>query len=176
MPRPLFAITDDLIRLNDLLDEIEGDMSRLGEMESAITGFMDSLSGEEAAKLDAYVNLIRQLETEAAVAKAEAEQYANKARTRESRAQWLKDRLKMHMERTGQTKVETERGRTVAIQKNGGKLPLAVNEDVNLDALPLWFTKIVRSVDTDAVRTALERGEILDFARLEERATHLRIR
>lgn len=176
MSRPLFEITDDLLKLNDLLDEVEGDVSRFGEMEPAITAYMDSLAGEEAAKLDAYVNLIRQLESEAAVAKAEAEQYAKKAKTRESRAAWLKERLKMHMEQTGQGKVDTERGRTVTIQRNGGKLPVTVNDSVDLNAIPLWCVKIVRSVDTDAVRSALERGEALDFARLGERGTHLRIK
>lgn len=175
MSRPLFAITDDLIRLNDLLDEIEGDMSRLGEMEPAITGFMDSLSGEEAAKLDAYVNLIRQLESEAAVAKAEAEQYAKKARTRESRAQWLKDRLKMHMERTGQAKIETERGRTVAIQKNS-TASLVVVPDVNLDAVPAEFVRVTKELDKVAVKKSMENGATWWFARLGDRGTSLRIK
>ena len=49
--RPLYEITVDLMRLNDLLDEIEGDLSRLGERESAVTAWMDALAGEESHKL-----------------------------------------------------------------------------------------------------------------------------
>lgn len=179
MSRPLFAITDDLIRLNDLLDEIEGDMNRLGEMEPAITEFMDSLSGEESSKLDAYVNLIRQLESEAAVAKAEAEQYAKKGRTREARAQWLKDRLKMHMERTGRVKIETEHGRTVAIQKNGGSAPLVIDPAADIECIATTrpeFVRVVKELNKDQIRKAIEAGESFGFAMIGERGTSLRIR
>ena len=64
-------ITADLAQLNDLLDDIEGDMSRLGEMEPAVTAWLDAIAGEEAAKLDGYVHWIRHLQMEAAAARAE---------------------------------------------------------------------------------------------------------
>ncbi len=179
MPRPLFDITQDLVQLNDLLDDIEGDTSRWGEMEPAITAWMDGLAVEEDTKLDSYVHLVKQLEMEAAAAKAEAEQYAMKARTRENRAKWLKERLKLHLEATGRTKVETRAKRVIAIQKNGGKAPLVLDANVELDVLALSRPALVKttlSLNTEAVREALEEGEKLDFAFLSPVGTHLRIR
>src|SRR4051812_6848791 len=107
MARALYELTADLHQLNDLLEEIEGDLSRCGEMEPTVTAWLDALADEQAAKLDGYVGLIRQLQMEAAAAKAEEEQWAAKRKAREGRARFLELRLKAHLEATGQPKVTT---------------------------------------------------------------------
>ena len=60
---------------------------------------------------------------------------------------------------------------TFAIQKNGGKLPLKIIGEV-----PANYKRVVYEDDKDKIRKELEGGKKLDFAVLEERGTHLRIK
>lgn len=175
MSRPLYAIGEDLLQLNDLLEACEGDLSRVGELEPAVTAWLTSLEAEQAWKLDGYVNLVRQLEMEAAAAQSEAEQWQAKAGARRKRAEYLKDRLKRHLEATGQPKVMTATGRTVAVVGNGGQRPVAIRDGADPMDYPAKFRRWSVEFDRAAVRTALECGEDVPFASLAERGTHLRV-
>lgn len=178
--RTLYEIGVDLAVLNEKLSEVEGDLSRLKEMEGYVSAWLDQLGGEQAAKLDRYVGLIRQLEMEASAAKAEAEQWAAKAKGREARVHFLKERLKDHLAKTGQAQAQTESGRVIAMQANGGQLPVILDvlilDDKDFDQIPEQFVVTRRSFDMAAVRKALEGGKHLGFAHLGERGSHLRIR
>lgn len=171
----LFQLGDDIRALDDLIEELGGDVSD-PQVEAAWLAMAEQLTTDEAAKLDGYVNYIRTLEMEAVAAKAEAEQYAMKARTRENRVKWIKERLKQHLEATGRTKAETATKRAIAIQANGGKPPLILVDNLDPATLPDHLVIIRRTPDTDAIRAALEAGEPLPFASLGCRGTHLRIR
>ena len=173
--RPLYEITLDLMKLNDLLDEIEGDLSRLAEMEPAVSAWMDALAGEESQKFDGYVNWILTLEMEASTARAAADQYEAKARTRENRVKWLKERLKQHLVILGKLKVQTDAERTVVVQRNGGKPPLVIAEGTKPDRVEDRFVRSILEIDREAVRKALESGEEVLCARLDNPGTHLRI-
>lgn len=175
--RPLFQISEDLARINAVLDECEGDLSRLGEAEAEFTAFMDSVALEDGEKLDSLVNWTKQLEMEAVAARAEAEQYLAKSRAREGRAKRVKDAIKRRLEDLGQTRATTASGRIIAVQKNGGRAPLEIDEDhFTVDEIDPAFIKMVRQVDPEKVRAALEAGEPLAFAKLGEIGTHLRVR
>jgi len=175
MTRAIFSIGADLLALNDLLDETGGELTT-PEADTAVSAWLAELHTEQAAKLDGYVGLIRTLEMEASAATAEAEQYAKKAGTRTNRVKWLKRRMKDHLEATGQLKATTVTGRVLAIQKNGGVFPLDLAETLRPDDLEERFRKVTVTIDTDAVRKALETGEAVPGACLRERGTHLRIR
>ena len=56
------------------------------------------------------------------------------------------------------------------ICNNGGQLPMKVTGDV-----PNNFQKVILEPDNKKIREALEKGENLGFAHLEERGKHLRI-
>lgn len=174
----LFNIGDDLRALAALMSECDDELSR--EASEAFDDWFGELSGNEAAKLDGYVGLIKTLEMEAAAAKAEAEQYTMKARSRENRAKWLKERVKGYLEATGRTKVETATKRTIAIQANGGALPVdytGIGGESNATAvLPKEMVIVTRRPDTDAVRKALQDGAEIPGITLGTRGTHLRIR
>ena len=174
--RKLFDIAEDLLCLDALLNEIEGDVSRMGEAEPVLVAWIDGLAIEEGKKLDGYVNWIKQLEMEATAAHAEADQFAAKAKARDERAKWLKNRLKMYLEVTGRTEALTDSGRTVAVQKNGGKVPIEFNEGIDIDWVEPRFIKTTKSIDTDEVRRALEAGEELELAKFGKFGTNLRIR
>lgn len=168
--RPLFEITDDLRRILDLADDAGG------ELDQAAADYLAGVEREDGVKLDGYVNLIRTLETEAAVAVAEAEQFRAKAAAREAKAAALKERLMTHLLATGRTRASTATGRAISVQANGGKVPLRWAFAVDVADVPIELTVVRREIDKDAVRVALERGELLPFASLGERGTHLRIK
>lgn len=70
--------------------------------------------------------------------------------------------------------VETDRYR-ITLARNGGKAPLLVDE-VPIENLPAAFVRTTVEVNKEAIREALENGEVLEFARLGERAQSIRIK
>jgi len=171
----LFQISDDLRALADLVNDYEGDID-----DPAVTPAFDAwfaeLEAAQATKLDGYVGLIRQWEMEEAASKEEAERWAKRASVRANRVQRLKARLMDYMTLTGQPKLTTAEGRTIAVQNNGGVLPIIPagwEQNVDLDAYP-QFSK--RVLDPKAVRDALADGKEVPFAALGDRGSHVRIR
>lgn len=173
--RPLYVIGDDLTRLNALLDECEGDFARAEEIQPAVTEWFDRLAEEQATKLDNYVGLLKTLDMEAAAAKAEAEQWAAKAKARERRAEFLRGRLLDYLTRTGQPRAETATGRVLAVVNNGGQLPVVLADSIDPAALPVRFVRYRAEVNKAAVAEALAAGEKLDFATLGQRGVRLKI-
>lgn len=176
--QPLFAIGNDLLVLNDLMDERDGDFAD-PEIVATLDTWLKELAGQEAVKLDGYVALIKQLAMEAEAMSDEAKEYARKAISRTRRMDYLKGRLKQHLEATGRQTIRTAKGYTVFTQKNGGKAPLKINDDMYSAAdLPDHLVKIKREFDLEAIRKAMENGEELPvgFAEIGEPGTHLRIK
>ena len=173
--RPLFKIGTELEALNCLLEETGGELKNQ-EAEGAVTAWLTEMEEDQAHKLDSYVDLIRLNEGEALAARAEAEAYATAARTRENKVKWLKEQMKLHLERTRQVKgVKTATGRTVSVQKNGGALPLEIDTVPIEQLLAADMTKTTVTADSDKIRKALLAGAELPFARLKPAGTHLRI-
>lgn len=176
--QPLFAIGNDLLTLNDLMDERDGDFAD-PEIIQAFDTWLAEIAGQEVVKLDSYVALIKKLAMEAEAMSDEAKEYARKAISRTRRMDYLKGRLKQHLEATGRQTIRTAKGYTVFTQKNGGKAPLHINgEEFNCDDIPSHLVKIKREFDLEAIRKAVENGEQLPkgFAEIGEPGTHLRIK
>jgi len=57
-----------------------------------------------------------------------------------------------------------------------GTCLLKIAEGLDVETLPAEFVRVIKSVDAEAVRAALEAGEDVKFATLEARGTHLRIK
>ena len=174
--RPLYAIRADVLALNDLLDELEGDLSRAGEVGPALESFLADLEAEQGVKLDSFIDLIKTLRMEAVAAKAEKEQWAAKEKARTGRADYLERMLREHLELTGQRKVQTATGRTVAVVANGGKPPVVYAEAIDPAVIPEEFVRVKKEVNTELVQKFLESGGSLPFAKLGERGNHLRVR
>lgn len=175
MSRTLFDIGNDLHALNTLCEETEDQENRDELCDARLAVWFDELKSDESAKLESYRLYIAQLESEAAAAKAEAEQFQKMARVREARADWLKRSVKEYTERTNREKIVTNTNRVFAIQKNGGVLPVFMG-DVRPEEMPTQFQKVTVSFNTDAIRKALMDDEYVPFASLGERGTHLRIK
>lgn len=120
-----------------------------------------------------YASIIRQIEADAKTCQQEAKDMANRAESLKRKAEWLKGRVKTAMELIGATKIECSTV-TVAIQDNGGVLPVVISED----KVPkkYMYKHIEERIDRDKIRSELEAGKSLPFAMLGERGSHLRIR
>jgi hypothetical protein len=122
------------------------------------------------------------------------EQYKMAAQVRENRAAALKKRFQEFMVAMGRDSVDTESGRKLCLQKNGGVEPMPIDEDIVADALQCFeatirladhatdpcglapFIKVRLELDNKATREFLNGGGKLTFAKLEERGKHIRIR
>ncbi len=173
MPK-LWEIAEDVLALDALLDETNGELTP--EIEAAWLAMQTELAHNEAAKLDGYVHYIRSLEMEANAAREEASMYLARAKSREKRTEWIKARLKDYLILTNRKSIKTETGRIVAVQANGGVQALDIAKDLDPATLPSEFVRIVREVNTEAVRKHVEEYGALPFATLRPRGTSLRIR
>ena len=169
--RSLFNISEDLEHLNELLDEVGNDV----EQQELINNWLDSVGEERDRKLDGYAALISEMQARADVRKAEAKRMQELAATDENRARLLKARLKTFFETHDIKTIETPRYK-LTLAKNGGRAPLILDENLAVTSLPEHFQKVSIDADTTAIREALEKGELLDFARLGERGTSMRIK
>jgi len=173
--KTLFDIMSDHLALNDLLDEIGGELAD-PRAEEAWMAMASELATDEGIKLDSIIGLIKTWEAEAVAARAEAEQWHAKAISRENRIKWQKLRLLNYIQGTGREKVQTAKGRILAIAKNGGLLPLILPDPLDPAAIPDEFAIVRRDPDREAIRRALADGVELPFARLGEQGVHLRVR
>lgn len=172
MKKTLIDIAEDVIALDDLLDELEGDVSG---QDAAVAAFLEENDRALSTKVDGYAGLISELEHRAAVRKAEAKRIADLAKAEENRARYLKQRLLHALDAMGIGRVDTDRYR-VSTANNGGKIPVVC--EVGVDDLPEQFvrTKIEHKPDLDALREALEQGAEVPGVRLGERGRSLRIK
>lgn len=169
--RTLYELTADMQALHDLLVELDGDITNPSVAE-AIDGWMNELGNATDKKVDAYCSLIREIESRAAVRKAEMDRLAMRVRADENAVKGLKSRLKLAIELMGKPKIETDRF-SVRVQANGGKPPLEL--PLNVEDLPKKFIKFRPEADQDAIRAAIDAGEEIKGVKLLPRGTHLRI-
>ena len=170
MKRTLLDIADDFAALDDLLDELDGDISG---QEAAVAALFAESGAALDEKVDGYVRLIREYDARVALRKEEAKRIAALAKTDEGRAKWLKERLLFALDAMGIDKLETATHR-VSVAKNGGKAPLIIDD---ADALgEFFFIEEVRRLDKDALRAALATRDDVDGAHIGERGRSLRIK
>ena len=172
--RTLFSIGSDLAALDELCNE--SDAENTPEIEAAIMAWLETLKTEESAKMDNYAGYIRTLEMEEAAAKEESERWAKKSSSRGNQARYMKSVMLEYLKSTGRTKVITDAGRTIAIQNNGGVVPMLISESVKPEQVPSEYTRTRIDFDTAKIRAALESGVELEFASMGVRGQHLRIR
>lgn len=170
----LFAIGADMEALETLLYEVGGDVSE-DDATDAVESWFAELAEDRDRKLDGYGRYITELTARATAKRDEASRLLQRARTEEERARWLKDRLLRYLQDRGLKALDTPLHR-FAVAGNGGRLPLVV--DVEPEDLPEPYRVEKRTFlrDETEIRAALDRGDLLQFARYGERGCHLMIR
>lgn len=160
----IYELTAEYTSLEEWFDDEELD-------EETLLDTLEGIEGEFNDKIENYCKVIKNFEANAKAIKDEAKRLQARAKTFENKIGWMKKRMLDAMEATG----KTEAGGQVLkakIAKNGGKLPLELDEE----NVPVTFKKIEYKIDNEAIRKALDDGEELDFAHYGERGRSLRIK
>ena len=160
----LLKMSDEFKTLQTMLeDETDKDL---------VAGTLEALQGNFEYKLEGCACVYDRLKALHESAQKKANIWDSYAKTLENNVIWLNNYMKLCMENAGLKEVTTDMHR-IKIVKNGGKLPLSIDEG----CVPEEYIKkvVVESPDKEKIRTALESGEVLPFAQLQERGTHLKI-
>lgn len=167
--RPLGEILDEVAQLEAILLETPGE-----EALAAIDEWLQKLGVEREQKLDAYCAVIEENQRLASLRKGAADRLLQLARTNQGVADRLKERLYHYFKAYGYKRVDTNRYQ-VAIQANGGPLPLEVlDEKLVPDDYKITIT--TTQLDNKAIRAALTAGEVIEGVQYGERGDHLRIK
>ena len=147
------------------------DMIQNGEYtEEELADTMEGLDGEIEIKADGYAKVIKEIEGNVSTIKAEIDRLSGKKSALDNSIKSLKQSLEMAMRTTGKVKFKTDLF-SFNIAKNGGKQSLDIHDEV-----PSEYCKTEIKPDNDLIRKALENGEQLPFAILQERGESLRIK
>ena len=138
--------------------------------EQAFLDTLEGLVGELEVKAGGYTHVIKQLEMEAKECDNVIDAFKAKKEVRENHIKRMKEALMEAMDAAGVDSIPAGEY-TLKIAKNGGLQPLVITGDV-----PDTFTKVIVEPDNKKIREALNDGENLDFAYLEERGRHLNIK
>lgn len=161
----LYEVTGNVLALQEMLAESVDD-------EQVLLDTLEGVQGEYEFKLESYCKVIKNLEADVDALKNEAKRLTDKRKTLENNIDRLKKAMFDSMKATGTDKVKGQIF-TVAIQKNGGKLPVIV--DVDTSELPDELVKITESPDLEAIGKLLESGNC-EYAHYGERGESLRIK
>lgn len=138
--------------------------------EQAFLDTLEALKGELEVKASGYTHVIKQLEMESKECDNVIAAFKAKKEVRENHIKRMKQALMEAMDVAGVDSIPAGEY-TLKIAKNGGLQPLVINGDV-----PDTFTRVIVEPDSKKIREALNDGEKLDFAYLEERGRHLNIK
>lgn len=143
----LFDLSDTAYQLMAILEDSE----QADPEVDADLALIDQMLME---KTESYVSVIRSLEAMADARKAEADRLRDRARTAEKHADWLRDRLLVHMQTTNRQRIETARF-SLSIRTNPPSVVV-----VDAAAVPSDFqrTRIEISVDKRAVLESIKAG------------------
>ena len=161
----LYEVTGNILALQEMLESPLDD-------EDVLKDTLEGVQGEYEIKLESYCKVIKNLEADMDALKAEAKRLTDKRKVLENNVDRLKKAMFDSMKATNTDKVKGQLF-TVAIQKNGGKLPVIV--DVETSELPDELVKITESPDLEAIGKLLESGNC-KYAHFGERGESLRIK
>lgn len=167
----LYDIAADYRKLQDMLDSAETPE----EMRKTLQDTLESVTGDFEDKAANIAALIADIRATISGCEDEIARLTEKKARLSSQVDSLKKYLFSEMQFTGLRKVQAGTWQ-ISISKNGGKAPIVWADGIRVEDLPAEFVKVEKSLDTQAVRQALEHGETLDFAQFGERGESLRIK
>jgi len=170
----LFEIGKDLQNLEDAIGKIADAPQEFQEQLEAVFLDMKNASEEELRKkLDSYANLIAQLQTFQEIRRKEAARLNTLAAGDAITAATLQARLKDFMIAMGYRKLQSNFHK-FSVVKNGGLAPL-IYDEIDPADLPPNLQKTTVQLDKAALRDMLEGGVELEWAKLGERGSSVRI-
>lgn len=164
----LYEVTGDLLQLQSMLEEDDVDPE-------VLAGTLEAVQGEYEIKLESCCKVIKNLEADVVGVKAEVDRLTGKRKGLENNIDRLKKAMFNSMKATDTPKIKGQLF-TVAIQKNGGKIPVIVASDADTSKLPDKLVIVTEKANLDAIREALEAGKTVEGYSLGERGESLRIK
>lgn len=134
---------------------------------------LESMKFEFEHDAEGYVKYIRNCEADAKMLKEEADHFADRAKAASNRATNAKKFLEYCLKACGIEKMNAGAFK-LSIQKNGGKVPVTVNVDAS--ELPDEYRTVSYKADTDAIRSALDKGYEGNLFQYGEVGRSIRIR
>lgn len=141
--------------------------------EDALKDTTESLTLDFEEQAEQAAMIIKELEADTEKIKAVIAKLEDKAERLERNKNRLKTGLEMAMRAIGKTKFKTLLF-SFNIQKNGGKLPIIV--DVDVDKLPDTLVKVAKKPDLTAIEKYLQENPDSGIAHFGERGESLRIK
>jgi SMC interacting uncharacterized protein involved in chromosome segregation len=162
----IYEITDDFLRIQDMMEDPELDPQTLADT-------LEAIEGELEIKAENYAKVMKNLEGDIVAIKAEIDRLTSKKKAIENNIKNKKATLQSVMEVTGKTKFKTDLF-SFGIQKNAPSVVIDV-EDVR--DIPEDYLKFKEpEVDKTAIKAAINDGvDLTGIAHLETKYS-LRIR
>lgn len=154
MNKSLYHITSEQLKINELLEELEGELTP--ELEEALMINEDNF----LAKSEGYIESIAYFKAKAEAAKVRIEEMQRIKRVSENAEKRLKERMQWAMETLGRDKME------VGLHKISLRRTLAVNI-ISEAAVPNEYVKVETSIDKVKLKEALKTGAIIPGAELK---------
>lgn len=162
----LYELKGEYLQLLQLLEDPEVE-------EQIVLDTLEGIDFELEVKAENYAKIIKELEGNVEIIKAEKKRLSDKQSKLEENIKRLKENLQAAMVDTGKTKFKTELF-SFSIQKNGGALPVIV--DVDTSELPDDLVIITEKPDLKAIAKFLEKNPDSELAHFGERGESLRIK
>ena len=141
-----------------------------------IAGTLECVEGDIEDKLDSYGVVMNELQMDVAKIDQEIKRLTEKKKRINANIDKMKNAVQYTMTEVLHTRKVKGEKFTWAIQKNGGKAPLIINDGVFPFNIPEQYQQVDFDFDRAEIRAALERGEELEFAHLGERGESLRLK
>lgn len=133
---------------------------------------LEAIEGEAEYKLEQMAMIIKNLNADVEAYNSEIARMTARKNTIKNNIDWLKFEMLGFMNAHNIQKVKGE-VLNVSVAKNGGKLPIIL--DVDVESLPDELVKIEKSADNSKIAEMLDNGDCL-FAHYGERGSHINIR
>ena len=161
----LYEITGNILALQELLENPL-------DNEDILKDTLEAVQGEYEQKIESYCKVIKNIDADIQAIKTEVTRLNEKKKVLENNIDRLKKAMFDSMKATNTTNIKTGVF-NVAIQRNGGKLPVIV--DVDTAYLPKELIKVVESPDLEAIAKLIDSGNT-QYAHYGERGESLRIK
>lgn len=141
-----------------------------------IAGTLECVEGDIEDKLDSYGVVMNELQMDVAKIDQEIKRLTEKKKRINANIDKMKNAVQYTMTEVLHTRKVKGEKFTWAIQKNGGKAPLIIDEGFPVVSMPDKYQDWDVRVDKVALREDLEAGVVLPYARLGERGESLRLK
>ena len=149
----LYNITTEQLRINELLEELEGELTP--EIEEALAINEDNF----IAKSEGYIESIAYFKAKQEAADVRIKEYQRIKRIAENAEKRLKERMQWAMEVLGRDKVE------VGLHKMSLRSSQAVNI-TNEAHIPNQYIKVETKIDKESLKRDLKAGLVIEGAEL----------